>query len=332
MTVADKVLVIGSNSFSGSSFCSHLMDLGIDVIGTSRSTPPEAVMLPYTWGKKAGGFTFHKIDVNRDLDELERVIRTEHIKVVVNFAAQSMVGESWDRPDDWMQTNVVSAARLAERLRHLDFLDRYVHVTTPEVYGSTDGWINESTPFNPSTPYAVSRAAGDMIFKIYRETFQLPVVSTRAANVYGPGQQLYRIIPRTIFFLLTGRTLQLHGGGMSTRSFIHMDDVSKATWLIAQRAPVGETFHISTDRIISIRELVDLLCRMLGKSFKDHVQVVGERLGKDSAYWLSSEKLKAALNWTDSISLEAGLEETIAWVKNNEAALQLQPLQYIHKS
>lgn len=326
-----KALVIGSNSFSGASFCGWLMDRGVDVIGVSRSEPPADVMLPYRWGYKPGSFAFHTVDVNHDLDRLETLMRKERFGLVFNFAAQSMVGESWDRPDDWMQTNVVSAARLAERLRHIDFLDRYVHVTTPEVYGSTDGWITEDTPFNPSTPYAVSRAAGDMLFRIYREAYGLPVVSTRAANVYGPGQQLYRIIPRTIFFLLTGKPLQLHGGGVSTRSFIHMDDVSSATWLIAQAAPVGETYHISTDRIVSIRELVEMICTRLDKDFAQCVEVVGERLGKDSAYWLDSRKLRDALGWQDQIGLEAGIEQTIGWVKGNLAALRQQPPSYIHK-
>ncbi|NDG48344.1 MAG: NAD-dependent epimerase/dehydratase family protein [Rhodospirillales bacterium] len=326
-----NVLVIGSNSFSGASFCGWLMDRGIDVTGVSRSQPPADVMLPYRWGQKPGSFKFQQIDLNHDLDALEALLRKERFTQVFNFAAQSMVGESWDRPDDWMHTNVVSAARLAERLRHLDFLERYVHVTTPEVYGSTDGWITEDTPFNPSTPYAVSRAAGDMLFKLYREAYGLPVVSTRAANVYGPGQQLYRIIPRTIFFLLTGKPLQLHGGGVSTRSFIHMDDVSEATWLIANEAPVGETYHISTDRVVSIRELVEMLCTRLGKDFGQCVEVVGERLGKDSAYWLDSQKLRSTLGWQDQISLEAGIEQTIGWVQDNLATLQQQPANYVHK-
>jgi dTDP-glucose 4,6-dehydratase len=170
-----------------------------------------------------------------------------------------------------------------------------------------------------------------MLFKIYRETFQLPVVSTRAANVYGPGQPLYRIIPRTIFCLLTGQPLELHGGGVSTRSFIHIDDVSRATWQIAQKASVGETYHISTDRIISIRALVEALCEMLKVSFEGNVSVVGERLGKDSAYWLSSEKLHQDLGWKDQISLEQGLAQTIEWVQKNLEVLKAQPLQYIHK-
>lgn len=327
------VLVLGSNSFSGANFCSYLLEQGLDVIGASRSEEAHSVFLPYSWLPQTSQkhFRFFQLDLNSDLDRLEALMRSEKIRVVVNFSAQSMVGESWDKPDDWMQTNVVAVARLAERLRHLDFLERYVHITTPEVYGSTDGWINEDTPFNPSTPYAVSRAAGDMLFKIYRETFQLPVVSTRAANVYGPGQPLYRIIPRTIFCLLTGQALELHGGGVSTRSFIHMNDVSRATWQIANNAPVGETYHISTDRIISIRDLVESLCRMLEVSFEKNVTVVGERLGKDSAYWLSSEKLHQSLGWKDQIGLEQGLEQTISWVQNNLEVLKTQPMQYIHK-
>jgi dTDP-glucose 4,6-dehydratase len=328
-----RVLVLGSNSFSGANFCSFLLGQGLDVIGASRSAEAHSVFLHYRWLSAAqqSHFRFVQLDLNHDLDRLERLMRDEKIKVVVNFSAQSMVGESWDKPDDWMQTNVVAVARLAERLRHLDFLERYVHITTPEVYGSTDGWINEDTPFNPSTPYAVSRAAGDMLFKIYRETFQLPVVGTRAANVYGPGQPLYRIIPRTIFCLLTGQPLELHGGGVSTRSFIHMDDVSYATWQIAQNAPVGETYHISTDRVISIRALVESLCELLDVSFEKNVKVVGERLGKDSAYWLSSEKIHQDLGWKDQISLEQGLEQTIDWVQKNLQALKTQPMQYIHK-
>ena len=122
-----KALVIGSNSFSGSSFCSYLLDQGIDVFGVSRSQPPQDVMLPYKWGQKKGAFIFFaQIDLNQDLNDLEKLMREHQFSTVYNFAAQSMVGESWDNPDDWMQTNVVSMARLAQRLRHMDFIDKYV--------------------------------------------------------------------------------------------------------------------------------------------------------------------------------------------------------------
>ena len=92
--------------------------------------------------------------------------------MIFNFAAQSMVGQSWDFPEDWMQTNVVSSAKLLTKLKGYDFIHKYVHVTTPEVYGSTEGWRTEDFNFNPSTPYAVSRAASDMLFKIYEKNIR----------------------------------------------------------------------------------------------------------------------------------------------------------------
>ena len=327
------ILVLGSNSFSGASFCSHLLKQGVDVIGSSRSSEPADVFLPYKWllAEQQKRFQFVQIDLNYDLEKLVKIIKERKIKTIVNFAAQSMVGESWDKPDDWMRTNVVTSARLAEKLRHLDFLEKYVHITTPEVYGSTDGWIREDTAFNPSTPYAVSRAAGDMLFKIYQESYGLPVISTRAANVYGPGQPLYRIIPRTIFFLLTGRVLDLHGGGESVRSFIHIDDVSEATWMVTKSGGIGHTYHISTNRLISIRDLVHVICEKLNKRFVESVKIVGERLGKDSAYCLDSSKLRDRLGWTDRITLEDGIDRTVSWATLNLAALSKMPVNYIHK-
>jgi dTDP-glucose 4,6-dehydratase len=326
-----KVLVLGSNSFSGASFCGYLLKQGIEVIGVSRSPEPNPVFLPYRWTPLQNKFRFVQVDLNHDLDALERLVRDERVPIVVNFAAQSMVGESWKNPDHWMMTNVVSLVRLQERLRRFDFLDKYVHITTPEVYGSTSGWITEDHTFNPSTPYAVSRAAGDMSLRSYVAAYQFPAVFTRAANVYGPGQQLYRIIPRTLLFLMTGRKLQLHGGGHSIRSFIHIDDVSDATWRIAQNGKLGECYHISTNEMISIRDLVQRLCDSLGVRFDDAVEVVGERLGKDTAYQLNSEKIRSELGWQDKISLGAGIASCIEWVTANLNALQQQPADYVHK-
>ncbi len=331
MAGASAVLVLASNSFSGASFIDFLLRQGARVIGVSRSPEAHRVFLPYRWSGKDDRFSFHQCDLNCDLDRLMAIVNAERPEYLVNFAAQSMVGESWKHPDHWFMTNVVSTVRLHERLRHCDFLRKYVHVTTPEVYGSTDGFIREDAPFNPSTPYAVSRAAADMSLRTYFEAYRFPVVFTRAANVYGPGQQLYRIIPRTILFILLGRKLQLHGGGVSRRAFIHMEDVSDATWRIAREAPAGETFHISTNEIVTVRELVERICRMLGARFADSVEIVGERLGKDAAYMLDSTKLRQALGWEARISLEAGLGQCIDWVKTNLAELKRQPFDYVHK-
>jgi len=328
---AGAVLVLASNSFSGASFIDFLLRQGMRVIGVSRSPEAHRVFLPYRWSGKDGEFSFHQCDINRDLDRLMSIVSAERPEYVVNFAAQSMVGESWKHPDHWFMTNVVSTVRLHERLRHCDFMQKYVHVTTPEVYGSTDGFIREDAPFNPSTPYAVSRAAGDMSLRTYFDAYRFPVVFTRAANVYGPGQQLYRIIPRTILFILRGRKLQLHGGGVSRRAFINMRDVSDATWRIAREAPAGETYHISTREIVTIRELVERVCRKLNARFEDSVEFVGERLGKDAAYMLDSTKLRNALGWRDRITLDAGLDECMDWVKANLDELKRQPFDYVHK-
>lgn len=326
-----KVLVLGSNSFSGASFCAWLLARGIDVIGASRSPEPHALFLPYRWTAPEGRFTFHQIDLNHDLERLEQLMRTERTSVVVNFAAQSMVGESWQHPEHWMTTNVVALVGFQERLRHLDFLDKYVHVTTPEVYGSTEGWIDEDRPFVPSTPYAVSRAAGDMSLRTYVKAYGLPAVFTRAANVYGEGQQLYRIIPRTVFYLLTGRRLQLHGGGVSTRSFIHIDDVCDATWRIAQHADPGQAFHISTRSVVSVRAVVEMLCERLSIAFDSAVDMADERLGKDTAYWLDSSRLRRQLGWTDQIGLGEGLARYTTWAREHLPTLRELPSQYIHR-
>ncbi|KQZ01898.1 dTDP-glucose 4,6-dehydratase [Pseudolabrys sp. Root1462] len=331
MASAERFLVLGSNSFSGATFVDYLAEKGYDVVATSRSPEPHEAMLPYKWRKHPGSVRFEKVDINHDLDALGGLVKRERFSHVVNFAAQSMVGQSWDHPDDWMMTNVVSTVRLHVLLRSLDFLDRYVHVTTPEVYGSTEGWVKEGTPFNPSTPYAVSRAAGDMSLKTFVDTFHLPAVSTRAANVYGPGQQLYRIVPRTVFAAMTGQKLRLDGGGLSERVFIHMRDVSDATLKIALKGNIGDTYHISGYELVTIRKLVEIILAKMGKAFDECVELGPERPGKDAAYMLDSAKLRTELGWKDEISLEAGVEDVTAWARRFEKELPNLPSTYIHK-
>jgi dTDP-glucose 4,6-dehydratase len=331
MTGQAKFLVLGSNSFSGATFCDFLAAQGYDVLATSRSPEPHEALLPYKWQKRPGSVRFQVVDLNKDLDALEELSRRERPTHVVNFAAQSMVGESWANPDHWMMTNVVSTVRLHERLRQFDFLERYVHVTTPEVYGSTEGWVTESQPFNPSTPYAVSRAAADLSLRTYFAQYGFPVVYTRAANVYGPGQQLYRIIPRTIVAAMGGQKLRLDGGGKSTRVFIHMRDVSDATLKVALSGQIGECYHISSADLISIRGLVELIVDRLGKDFDACVEVGPERPGKDAAYMLDSSKLRTQLGWTDKVPLGEGIDDTIAWAKRFSSELTRLPIRYEHK-
>ena len=329
----NNFLVIGSNSFSGAYFIKYLLEKGHDVIGISRSEEPNKVFLPYKWSNKlANNFEFVQLDLNSNLGEIIELVIAQQPDYIVNFAAQGMVAESWLTPEHWYQTNVVSQVKLHDELRKFDCIKKYVHISTPEAYGSTDGeWLKENYNFSPSTPYAVSRAACDLHLLSFYKAYGFPVVFTRAANVFGPGQQLYRIIPRTMLLARLGGKLNLHGGGYSVRSFIHMKDVSSATFKIAMQGNAGETYHISSDWTISIRALVQRICDMTNVEFKDLVQDTKDRLGKDQSYLLDSSKLRNDFGWEDKINLDEGLKETLSWVDKNLESLSSLPSEYIHK-
>jgi dTDP-glucose 4,6-dehydratase len=332
--MAERIVVIGSNSFTGATFVASALAGEAEVLGLSRSSEPVAAFLPYRWledGAARARFTFRALDLNKDSEAILAAIREFRPDYVVNFAAQSMVAESWLHPEHWYQTNVVANVRLHEGLRQLEWLKKYVHVSTPEVYGSCSGEVREDAPFHPSTPYAASRAACDLHLLTFFKRYAFPVVFTRAANVYGPGQQLYRIIPRTILFARLGRRLPLHGGGRSVRSFIHARDVADATLRVARQGVPGEAYHLSTPLYVSIRELVERLAGRLGVAFRDLAEVADERPGKDAAYLLNSDKARSTLGWADQISLDQGLDETIAWVDRHLADLKQQPFDYQHK-
>ncbi|MFH2060673.1 MAG: GDP-mannose 4,6-dehydratase [Pseudomonadota bacterium] len=328
-----KIVVIGSNCFSGSHFVNMAIEQGSDVIGISRSCEPASVFLPYKWKDRPGlgNFKFFQYDINHDIEKIIDVIKDQQPEYVVNFAAQGMVSESWNNPDQWFQTNTLSVARLIKCLCELSFLKKYVQVSTPEVYGSNNGSIVENINYCPSTPYAVSKAAADMTLTAYYHTYGFPVVFTRAANVFGPGQQLYRIIPRTILYCFLGKQLPLHGGGYSIRSFIHIKDVINGTIKAMLNAEPGEIFHFSTLETITIRDLIKKIAKMMAVSFEDLVVESGERAGKDQAYILDCSKAEHKLDWKPNIGLEQGIVETIKWVSDNLDELKKIPFDYVHK-
>jgi len=324
--------IIGSNSFSGASFIRHLLEKRETVAGCSRSKEACDVFLPYKWIPESRKFIFHQFDLNHDTNQIIHAIRNYQSEYVVNFAAQSMVAESWLYPAQWYQTNVVANVRLHEELRKLQNISKYVQVTTPEVYGSCSGEVKENDLFNPSTPYAASRAACDLHLMTFYKQYKFPVVFTRAANVYGQGQQLYRIIPKAIFCIKTGRKLPLHGGGTSVRSFIYIDDVSEATRLIAENGRPGESYHISTLNIVSIRKLVEIICAEMGVCFEDVVEMAGERAGKDTVYRLNSSKIRHDLGWQDRMTLERGITEVVSWMEKHWDLIKDMKAEYVHRT
>jgi dTDP-glucose 4,6-dehydratase len=302
-----KFAVLGANSFSGAAFVRHLRSKGYEVLGLQRP----------------------QHDVNTGLERIMFCVELERPTHFVNFAALNMVGESWLHFADYYQTNVIGIARLAEKLRLWGGLEKFVQVSTPEVYGSTDYVYYEGAHFNPSTPYAVSRAAADLHLRALHKSFGFPVCFTRTVNVYGPRQQPFRIIPKTVLKVIRGEKLKLHGGGASTRSFIHIADVAEAIRLVALEGRVGEDYHSSTSRQISIRDLVRNICALMGGRFERVVEMDTDRPGKDNAYLLDDTRIRTELGWRDKIPLEDGLSETVAWFKAHAA--DYETLEYTHR-
>ena len=334
-----KILVIGSNSFTGSHFVAEALKEGHPVWGVSRSKEPNRIFLPYRWPKKNSSYSttenykFTRIDIKKGLKVLLELIDAVKPELIVNFAAQGMVAESWLNPTDWYKTNLVAQVALHDELRRKKYLQKYVHVTTPEVYGSTNGkWIKENNYYAPSTPYAVSRAACDLHLQSFHDAYGFPVIFTRAANVYGPGQQLYRIIPRSLLSCRTDSPLKLHGGGNSERSFIYIEDVVKATLLLAKEAEPGSTWHLSTKESHTIIDLVKNIFKITNADFEKLVETVDERLGKDQSYLLDSSSIRKVHGWEDKVSLKEGLRETLNWVDKNLEVLKKLRWDYQHKS
>jgi|TARA_S200000501_G_scaffold280756_1_gene264765 dTDP-glucose 4,6-dehydratase len=327
------IFVLGSNSFSGSNFVDIALSEDFKVIGVSRSKEPHETFLKYKTNENYNeGFNFFKLDLNKNLQKIISLIKQYKPEFVVNFSAQGMVAESWKNPLDWYQTNLISQVDFHDQIRKFDFIKKYLNFSTPEVYGSIEGWKKENFIFMPSTPYATSRAACDLHLMSFYKNYDFPVLFTRAANVFGPGQQLYRIIPKAILSAYTGSKMELHGGGYSERSFINISDAARATLKILIEGKIGETYHISTKEKISIRDLVKRIFNILGADFDKIVIDSDERLGKDQSYSLDSEKLRTEFAWKESKSLHEGLLETINWIKRDIKILKKMPQEYLHKS
>lgn len=326
-----KYLVLGSNSFSGSNFINFLLKKNCKVVGVSRSKEYKKVYLPYKNSHNLHNFKFFKININNDLNRLKLILKDFRPNYVVNYMAQGMVAESWIDPEDWYNTNIVAQVRLYKEMSKFKFIRKFVHVSTPEVYGSSRLKIKESFKFNPSTPYAISRATTDIHLKKYFENFKLPIIFTRTSNIYGPYQQLYRIIPKALLSARLNKKINLHGGGTSKRSFIYADDASSATYKISIKGNIGKTYHISTNKIISIKDLVKKIGTFTKKNFNNLVNISKDRIGKDDTYNLSSKKIRKELNWKPVINIDEGIKKTLNWIDDNYAILKKEKTNYIHK-
>lgn len=327
-----KVLVLGSNAFSGIDFIDLLLEKKeYEVIGVSRSPEKKDFFLTFK-RHQSPHYQFHQIDLNTELDQLAKLIEKEKPDYVVNFAALVEVGPSWDHPDHWFQTNAVAVTNLGKLLSNYSFIKKYVHISTPEVYGSCDSKITEDAPLNPSSPYAASKASGDLSLFTFQKHCGLPMCMVRSTNVYGRGQSLFKIVPRVALYIKLGKKIPLHGGGLAVKSYIHIRDISEGELAIMENGKVGEIYHLSPEgEGISIRHLIEMICEKMNVKFDDVVEIVGERLGQDKAYVIDSTKARETLNWSPKISLEKGIEDTIQWVEESFNDMKQESLEYCHK-
>jgi dTDP-glucose 4,6-dehydratase len=327
-----KYVVIGSNAFSGQDFVDLLLDdPSREVIGISRSIEKPDFMLRYKSRKDLSQYRFQRFDTNTEIDPMLAFLDTEKPDYIVNFAAQSEVGPSWIHPEDWFATNTVGLAKFVNHVRQQDYLKRYLHVSSPEAYGNCVGTVLEKTPDNPSTPYAASKAAADMINSVYQKTFGFPVLTVRATNVYGARQQLFKIMCRTVIYLKLGKAIKLDGGGVAVKSYINIRDVSLGELAMLEKGTLGERYHLSPDSGIAVKDVVRIICERMGKRFEDSTEIGPERPGQDAAYVIDSTKARTELDWKPQISIEEGLSEVVQWIESNWEAISKLPLEYQHK-
>jgi dTDP-glucose 4,6-dehydratase len=294
MRIPRKIAILGAGSFCGRSFANHCIFSGYEVLGIHRGPKPDLGSIKYFQG-----------DLRTNSAQIANHIVEWKADVVVNFAAESMVAASWIFPAGWYDTNATATVQLLEHLRR-QWYGLFVHFSTPEVYGHTPKVISEDERFNPSTPYAVSRLAADLHLKAIHKAYGFPMMITRACNIYGPGQQSYRLIPWAIHQLKTDSPFPLDGAGDSIRAFMHSRDMSDGLMKVIRDGVIGDTYHITNNDFVETGEVLSMLESISGKklSFTKH----DERLGKDRAYLMSGKKLEA-LGFKSNVSLPDGLRE-----------------------
>ena len=323
--------IIGSNCFTGS----HIVDALLDdpnnmVIGISRSPEYSDIFLPYK-RRSTAGFRFHQIDLVKQFDQLRQLLDEVKPPIVINVAALSEVGLSNERPVEYFDINTTGVVRLCNYLRTCSYLEQYIHISSAEILGSCPKPTKEDALFNPSTPYAISKAATDMYLKTMISNFSFPAKMIRSTNVYGKHQQLFKIIPRAIIYMKLGKTIELHGGGRGIKSFIHIRDVVQGLLLALERGQPG-AYHFSVPSDQTVIDIVRQICTWMGYDFQNTSSVVGERLGQDARYWLDCTKAKEGLGWKAEVSFEDGVREVIEWIEKNWDEIKNQPLEYQHKS
>ena len=276
--------VLGGGGSFGLHTSKYLLDHAdpAKVIAVGRNLPKDEC---FTLGIGDGDprYSYHAYHVNYELDLLMELLDREKPQVIINFAAQGEGATSLKHSWRYFETNCVALVKLAEELQSRDYLERFIQIGTSELYGSVEHAAKEDEPIKPTSPYAASKAAFDMHLMSIHRFLKFPMNIIRPSNAYGPGQQLHRVIPKTVICGLTGRKLPLHGGGRAEKSYIHNRDLARAIHMVAEKAPLGAVYNAGSKEPTSIRRVVELVAEALKIPFEQLCEVTGDRQHQDFA-------------------------------------------------
>lgn len=269
-----------------------------------------------------------------DRELIDSLLREEQIGLVAHFAAESHVDRSILGPGAFVQTNVVGTFTLLESFRQYwnekgkPQSDRFLHVSTDEVYGSLepdDPAFTEKTPYSPNSPYSASKAGSDHLARAYFHTYGMPTIITNCSNNYGPYHFPEKLIPLMCINILLGKPLPVYGDGQNVRDWLYVGDHCQALETVLQKGKAGETYNIGGNNEVKNLELVTLLCELMDELAPDLpikpasqlITFVKDRAGHDRRYAIDATKIRTELGWTPKETVEQGLRKTIQWYLAN---------------
>jgi dTDP-glucose 4,6-dehydratase len=320
-----KVLVTGGAGFMGSEFVrqainrdcprqsySEVFKRGLSLTVVDKLTyAGDLRRLKEVEGK----YKFYKADIcNKNLIAL--IFKKERPEVIVNFAASTHVDKSIQDATPFVETNIKGTQILLDVSRKYK-VKKFIQISTDECYGEIKkGKFSEDSPLIPSSPYAASKAAADLLIKSYIRTYNFPAIIVRPCNNYGPWQYPEKLIPLTISKALKNERVPVYGKGQNIREWLYVSDCVEATLLTLVKGRIGEVYNIGSGEELKNIDVVKLILKFLGKSEK-LIEFVKDRPGHDFRYSLNTNKIKNELGWQALVKFENGLERTVKWCIEN---------------
>ncbi|ANM16484.1 dTDP-glucose-4,6-dehydratase [Rhizobium sp. N541] len=328
-----RILVTGGAGFIGSALVRHLVsEIGAEVLNVDTLTYA-GNLESLKSVESAPNYQFLRADIC-DHARMREAFASFRPEIVMHLAAESHVDRSISGAADFIQTNIVGTFSLLDAARHYwDGLDvrrksafRFLHVSTDEVYGSLgdEGLFEETTPYDPSSPYSASKAASDHLAIAWHRTYGLPVVVSNCSNNYGPFHFPEKLIPLMILNALEGKPLPVYGNGVNVRDWLYVEDHARALFTIASRGRPGEKYNVGGRNERRNIDVVHRICAILDGVYSDkapHARLitnVTDRPGHDARYAIDASKLESELGWKAQETFETGIEKTVHWYLENE--------------